>query len=126
MATVKSDQMDLLRFATADSVDDGKSTLIGRLLLDARRQPWFAAFYQSLPLAGVSGTLHDRMRGMRASGRCRAKTGTLSGVTALAGYCRAPDGDPVTFAILMNRINVWRGRRVWRPPAPARPAPTRR
>ena len=84
---------------------------VGRLLLDARQQPWFDAFYRSLPLAGVSGTLHDRMHGMRASGRCRAKTGTLSGVTALAGYCRAPDGDPITFALLMNRINVWRGRR---------------
>ncbi len=36
MATVKTDQMDLLRFATAGSVDDGKSTLIGRLLLDSK------------------------------------------------------------------------------------------
>jgi D-alanyl-D-alanine carboxypeptidase/D-alanyl-D-alanine-endopeptidase (penicillin-binding protein 4) len=84
---------------------------VGRLLLDARKQPWFDAFYRSLPLAGVSGTLHDRMHGMRASGRCRAKTGTLAGVTALAGYCRAPDGDAMTFALLMNGINVWRGRR---------------
>jgi serine-type D-Ala-D-Ala carboxypeptidase/endopeptidase (penicillin-binding protein 4) len=83
---------------------------IGRLLLDARTQPWFDEFYRSLPLAGVSGTLHDRMHGTRASGRCRAKTGTLAGVTALAGYCRAPDGDPITFALLMNGINVWRGR----------------
>ena len=84
---------------------------VGRLLLAARKQPWFDAFYRSLPLAGVSGTLHDRMHGTRASGRCRAKTGTLIGVTALAGYCRAPDGDPITFALLMNGINVWRGRR---------------
>jgi D-alanyl-D-alanine carboxypeptidase/D-alanyl-D-alanine-endopeptidase (penicillin-binding protein 4) len=84
---------------------------VGRLLLDARRQPWFEAFYRSLPLAGKSGTLHKRMRGTSASGRCRAKTGTLSGVTALAGYCRAPDGDTISFALLMNRINVWAGRR---------------
>jgi D-alanyl-D-alanine carboxypeptidase/D-alanyl-D-alanine-endopeptidase (penicillin-binding protein 4) len=84
---------------------------IGRLLLDARDEPWFDAFYRSLPLAGKTGTLHKRMRGTRASGRCRAKTGTLSGVTALAGYCRAPDGDTVTFAVLMNRINVFAGRR---------------
>jgi D-alanyl-D-alanine carboxypeptidase/D-alanyl-D-alanine-endopeptidase (penicillin-binding protein 4) len=84
---------------------------VGRLLLDARKQPWFEAFYRSLPLAGKSGTLHKRMRGTRASGRCRAKTGTLAGVTALAGYCRAPDGDPMTFALLMNRVNVWAGRR---------------
>jgi serine-type D-Ala-D-Ala carboxypeptidase/endopeptidase (penicillin-binding protein 4) len=84
---------------------------VGRLLLNARTQPWFDEFYSSLPLAGKTGTLHKRMRGTRASGRCRAKTGTLSGVTALAGYCRAPDGDPITFALLMNRINVWAGRR---------------
>jgi D-alanyl-D-alanine carboxypeptidase/D-alanyl-D-alanine-endopeptidase (penicillin-binding protein 4) len=84
---------------------------VGRLLLDARKQPWFEAFYRSLPLAGKSGTLHKRMRRTRASGRCRAKTGTLSGVTALAGYCRAPDGDAMTFALLMNRVNVWAGRR---------------
>ncbi len=84
---------------------------VGRLLLDARAEPWFDSFYRSLPLAGKTGTLHKRMRGTRASGRCRAKTGTLSGVTALAGYCRAPDGDTVTFAVLMNRINVFAGRR---------------
>jgi serine-type D-Ala-D-Ala carboxypeptidase/endopeptidase (penicillin-binding protein 4) len=84
---------------------------VGRLLLHARTQPWFEEFYSSLPLAGKTGTLHKRMRGTRASGRCRAKTGTLSGVTALAGYCKAPDGDTITFALLMNRINVWAGRR---------------
>ena len=84
---------------------------VGRLLLDARTQPWFEAFYRSLPLAGVSGTLDKRMGGTRAAGRCRAKTGTLRGVTALAGYCRAPDGDPVTFALLMNSVNIWAGRR---------------
>jgi D-alanyl-D-alanine carboxypeptidase/D-alanyl-D-alanine-endopeptidase (penicillin-binding protein 4) len=84
---------------------------VGRLLLDARKQPWFEAFYSSLPLAGKTGTLHKRMRGTRASGRCRAKTGTLSGVTALAGYCKAPDGDAISFALLMNRVNVWAGRR---------------
>ena len=84
---------------------------VGRLLLDARTQPWFDAFYKSLPLAGKSGTLDKRMRGTRASGRCRAKTGTLSDVSALAGYCRAPDGDALTFALLMNHVSVSRGRR---------------
>jgi D-alanyl-D-alanine carboxypeptidase/D-alanyl-D-alanine-endopeptidase (penicillin-binding protein 4) len=84
---------------------------VGRLLLAARTEPWFDSFYRSLPLAGKTGTLHKRMRGTRASGRCRAKTGTLAGITALAGYCRSADGDPVTFALLMNRVNVWSGRR---------------
>ena len=85
---------------------------VGRLLLDARREPWFDSFYRSLALAGRTGTLHKRMRGTRAAGRCRAKTGTLAGVSALAGYCRAPDGDPVSFALIMNGVNVFAARRV--------------
>jgi len=85
---------------------------VGRLLLDARREPWFDPFYRSLALAGRTGTLHKRMRGTRAVGRCRAKTGTLTGVSALAGYCRAPDGDPVSFALIMNGVNVFAARRV--------------
>jgi D-alanyl-D-alanine carboxypeptidase/D-alanyl-D-alanine-endopeptidase (penicillin-binding protein 4) len=64
-----------------------------------------------LPLAGRSGTLRKRMRGTPAAGRCRAKTGTLAGVSALAGYCRAPGGGLNSFALLMNRVNVFTARR---------------
>ncbi|PWU25261.1 MAG: D-alanyl-D-alanine carboxypeptidase/D-alanyl-D-alanine-endopeptidase [Candidatus Rokuibacteriota bacterium] len=79
---------------------------IGRLLLGALQKPWFDAFYRSLPLAGVSGTLKKRMRGTAAAGRCRAKTGTLIAVSALAGYCRSRSGHRIAFAILMNRVNI--------------------
>jgi D-alanyl-D-alanine carboxypeptidase/D-alanyl-D-alanine-endopeptidase (penicillin-binding protein 4) len=84
----------------------------GRLLVEAQDEPWFDAFYRSLPLAGRSGTLRKRMRGTAASGRCRAKTGTLSGVSALAGYCRTRGGRRAAFAVLMNAVNVWTARRV--------------
>ena len=84
---------------------------VGRLLLGARSSPWFEAFYRSLPLAGVSGTLKKRMRGTAAAGRCRAKTGTLIGVSALAGYCRSRSGHRIAFAILMNRVNIWSAHR---------------
>ena len=84
---------------------------IGRLLVEAQSEPWFDAFYRSLPLAGVSGTLKKRMRGTAATGRCRAKTGTLIGVSALAGYCRSRSGHRIAFAILMNRVNVWSAHR---------------
>ena len=85
---------------------------IGRLLIRARKEPWFDAFYGSLPLAGVSGTLKKRMRGTAAAGRCRAKTGTLIGVSALAGYCQSRSGHRVVFAILMNRVSIWSAHRV--------------
>ena len=61
----------------------------------------------SLSVAGRSGTLVDRMRGTAAQGRCRAKTGTLDGVSNLAGYCESKSGARTAFAILMSNISVW-------------------
>jgi D-alanyl-D-alanine carboxypeptidase/D-alanyl-D-alanine-endopeptidase (penicillin-binding protein 4) len=84
---------------------------VGRLLLSARGRTWFDSFYRSLPLAGRSGTLRDRMRRTAATGRCRAKTGTLRGVSGLAGYCRSRStGREFVFAVLMNGVNVYRAR----------------
>jgi D-alanyl-D-alanine carboxypeptidase/D-alanyl-D-alanine-endopeptidase (penicillin-binding protein 4) len=84
---------------------------VGRLLIAAQTEPWFDAFYRSLPLAALSGTLKKRMRRTAAAGRCRAKTGTLIGASALAGYCRTRSRDRVVFAVLMNRVNVSVARR---------------
>jgi D-alanyl-D-alanine carboxypeptidase/D-alanyl-D-alanine-endopeptidase (penicillin-binding protein 4) len=63
-------------------------------------------FEASLPVAGRTGTLRKRMRSSPARDRCHAKTGTLSDVSALAGYCDTIAGRRVAFAFLMNRINV--------------------
>jgi serine-type D-Ala-D-Ala carboxypeptidase/endopeptidase (penicillin-binding protein 4) len=83
---------------------------VGRLLLAARQRPWFESFYRSLPLAGRTGTLRKRMRRTAAAGRCRAKTGTLIGVSGLAGYCRSRGGRNFAFALLMNGVSVARAR----------------
>lgn len=59
-------------------------------------------FSASLPIAGVDGTLRNRMQGMYAEKVLRAKTGTLSGVSALAGYTRTVDGEVLAFGILIS------------------------
>lgn len=68
--------------------------------------PDAAIFEGSLAIAGRTGTLDQRMRRTAARGRCHAKTGTLSNVSALAGYCDTRAGRRVAFAFLMNGINV--------------------
>lgn len=58
----------------------------------------------ALPVAGRSGTLELRMRHSSAQDRCQAKTGTLSNVSALAGYCRTPNGHVLAFAFIENLV----------------------
>jgi D-alanyl-D-alanine carboxypeptidase/D-alanyl-D-alanine-endopeptidase (penicillin-binding protein 4) len=62
------------------------------------------AFRAALPVAGRSGTLALRMRGTSAQDRCQAKTGTLSNVSALAGYCRTANGHTLAFAFIENSV----------------------
>lgn len=62
--------------------------------------PWM----NSLPIAGVDGTLAGRMAGTAAAGNVRAKTGTMSNIRALAGYVRTKDGEPLAFAIIVNNF----------------------
>ena len=65
----------------------------------------YEPFYASLPVAGRTGTLADRLRRTAARDVCRAKTGTLHDVSALAGYCQTRDGGQVAFAFLMNEVD---------------------
>lgn len=61
-------------------------------------------FVQSLALTGHEGTVADRMSGTAAFGRCRTKTGTLTGVSNLSGYCFNRSGKLVIFSILMAGV----------------------
>jgi len=61
-------------------------------------------FVNSLAIGGETGTLQDVMRGTAAQGRCRGKTGTLSDVASLVGYCKAQDGHTLAFAFLTNAV----------------------
>ena len=77
---------------------------IVRLLTAMYGSDDFDAFVQSLPIAGRDGTLFDRMRRGAARDHCRGKTGTLSNVSALSGYCEARSGDNYAYSILMNGV----------------------
>ena len=59
-------------------------------------------YVASLPIAGVDGTLSHRMQGVSAEKVLRAKTGTLSGVSTLAGYTVTADGETLAFGILIS------------------------
>jgi len=72
------------------------------LLAAMDRHPHAAAFRDSLPIAGVDGTLEKRMKGTPAEGRVTAKTGTLHLAHALAGYVTTVRGDRLAFAIVVN------------------------
>ena len=83
-----------------------------KLLLAERTRPEYAAWYASLPVAGVDGTIHDRMRSGPAKRRCRAKTGSLIGVSTLSGYCTTVSGREIAFSFLMNGISTSYARRL--------------
>ena len=63
-----------------------------------------SVLYPSLPVAGVDGTLKKRMKGGPAQGNVHAKTGTLSGISSLAGYCRAANQHLLAFCIINQGI----------------------
>ena len=72
------------------------------LLEYIKHQPWGPDFLATLPIAGVDGTLEDRMKNTRASGLIQAKTGGLEHVHALSGYATTLSGEYLAFAIFAN------------------------
>ncbi len=70
----------------------------------AQRTMEFPLFYESLPIAGVDGTLEKRMRSTPAEGNLRAKTGSIGGVSSLSGYVTTRDGERLAFSMLMQNF----------------------
>ena len=67
-------------------------------------QDIYKAFYPALAIGGVDGTLDYRMHNRALKGAIHAKTGTLTGVSALAGYTTAPNGHLLAFSIMNNGV----------------------
>lgn len=62
-------------------------------------------FVNSLPIAGVDGTLRSRMKGTAAEGKVRAKTGYVGKARTLSGYVTSKDGETYAFSLMMNHYN---------------------
>jgi len=77
---------------------------VSLLLLGMRRKPDWRVWYDSLPIAGVDGTLRSRMKGTAAANNVHAKTGTLGQVRALSGYVSGRSGTLYAFSLLMNNF----------------------
>ena len=65
----------------------------------------FPVFYNSLPLAGFTGTMHKWLTGTVAEGRLRAKTGSLGGVRSYAGYVSTISSKKLIFVIIVNNYS---------------------
>jgi serine-type D-Ala-D-Ala carboxypeptidase/endopeptidase (penicillin-binding protein 4) len=81
-----------------------------QLLIYAARQPWGAAFEESLPVSGVDGSLADRFKTTPAAGLIHAKTGSLNHVNALSGYGQTQSGRRFVFSIFCNNHNLPAGK----------------
>jgi len=60
-------------------------------------------YRDSLPVAGESGTLINRLKDTIVQGNLQAKTGTLTGVSSLSGYLNPPNYPPLVLSILINQ-----------------------
>jgi D-alanyl-D-alanine carboxypeptidase/D-alanyl-D-alanine-endopeptidase (penicillin-binding protein 4) len=109
---VVSQGMDAASFRQSDGSGLSRWNMIPAfevtdLLIAARGKPWFTTWYQALPIAGnadrfTGGTLRSRMRNTPAANNVHAKTGSLTGVSALSGYVTTADGRELVFSIMEN------------------------
>jgi serine-type D-Ala-D-Ala carboxypeptidase/endopeptidase (penicillin-binding protein 4) len=72
--------------------------LLARMAASPHRDLW----HESLPVAGIDGTMTNRLRGSPLEGNLHAKTGTLGGVRALSGYLTTAAGERVVFSTVVN------------------------
>jgi D-alanyl-D-alanine carboxypeptidase/D-alanyl-D-alanine-endopeptidase (penicillin-binding protein 4) len=105
-AGIKDDEFTFLDGSGLSRRDLVTPAATVQLLIYAAREPWGAAFEESLPVSGVDGSLADRFQNTPAVGLVHAKTGSLSHVNALSGYGRTQAGRRFVFSIFCNNHNL--------------------
>jgi serine-type D-Ala-D-Ala carboxypeptidase/endopeptidase (penicillin-binding protein 4) len=76
------------------------------LLQYAEKQKWFPEYYTSLPIAGVDGTLNERMKEAAIAGRIHAKTGSVAHVRTLSGFGETIGGRRLIFSFMSNNLEA--------------------
>jgi D-alanyl-D-alanine carboxypeptidase/D-alanyl-D-alanine-endopeptidase (penicillin-binding protein 4) len=79
---------------------------LAQVLQAAHQGPWVSELMMSLPIAGIDGTLRNRLTSGPASGQARLKTGLLRDVASLGGYVRDPQGRPWVLVAFINHPNA--------------------
>jgi serine-type D-Ala-D-Ala carboxypeptidase/endopeptidase (penicillin-binding protein 4) len=79
---------------------------LAKVLDAARADTAFRAFYDALPVAGVDGTIRNRMKGTPAERNVHAKTGTVDKARSLSGYVTTADGRLLIFSFLCNNYTA--------------------
>ncbi|MER6911051.1 D-alanyl-D-alanine carboxypeptidase/D-alanyl-D-alanine-endopeptidase [Streptomyces sp. NPDC000594] len=109
---LRSEGVDTTTLRQADGSGLSRMNLISaeqltRLLLGVRDADWYREWHASLPVAcaadrAVGGTLRTRMCNTPAALNARAKTGSLTGASALSGYVKDAAGRELAFSIVLN------------------------
>ena len=87
----------LFRSITPNNMTDVLSAMVS--------EKSFNAFYESIPIVGVSGTVKNLALKSRAVGNARAKSGSIDGVRAYAGYFTNKNGEMMCFSMMLNKYN---------------------
>ncbi|MGE5313420.1 MAG: D-alanyl-D-alanine carboxypeptidase/D-alanyl-D-alanine-endopeptidase [Acidobacteriota bacterium] len=103
--------IDTLRLQEVDGSGLSRLNLVSptdvvSLLTGMYQGKYFEPFYQSLPIAGVDGSIRNRMKGTKAENNVHAKTGFVGYVRALSGYVTSRDGEMFVFSMICNHYTV--------------------
>ncbi len=101
-AGIKADQFAFYDGSGLSREDLVTPQAIVELLRYSSQQPWGKPYADTLPVAGIDGSLAERFRNTPAARVVRAKTGSLTHVYTLAGYATTESGDHIAFAIMTN------------------------
>lgn len=82
------------------------------ILVAMTKEKAFVPFYESIPVVGQSGTVRNVARNSPAAGIMRAKSGSIEGVRAYAGYFTASDGELMCFSVMVNKFTPGQTRAV--------------